>query len=286
LAEPGEVFGYSETGIVIAGYVLQRITGRPFPALIREVLAVPAGMAATTAGRPTGVTGPDPNPATLPALGLYSSAADLARLGIVHLRGGAAGDSLHTPYTDVGLDIARAYGLGIALGPRFGGALSAGHEGHHRDHWAKLQVIPQRDIGLAWLDTCGADPARQAYRHHHVERLLRLLGAGPRSWRRDDEGRPADVDPDRVAGRYGRLTGRAVEVRPYPGGLRATDGLSTVDYRHLGGRVHACPGATVPARIPWAPDPDSTRSALYVVGPAAAPTHLLLNGLPYRRLPR
>lgn len=312
-AEPGEVFGYSGIGIVIAGYVLERITGVPFTQAMHESLFVPAGMRRTTMDPAIASTFPlsrqheltesgdlvvrhtfDSFPMVLPSLGAFSCAEDLARLGMVHLRGdpGAAGRpllterataDLHAPHVDVGLDIVRAYGLGIATGPRFGKAMSVGHEGHYRGSWAKLQLIPEQGIGVAWMDNRGEAPEHLLRRQHYFDRLMHLLGAGPRSWRRAEE--IGDLDVPSAVGTYRRSRGRSIEVTLESSGLCASDGVTTVNYEHLTGRVFVASddARNIPARIPWAPDGDSTRSSLCVVGPAQAPTHILLNGLPYQR---
>jgi CubicO group peptidase (beta-lactamase class C family) len=313
LAEPGEVFGYSEIGIVIAGYVLQRITGRPFARAMNDILFEPAGMVTTTMDPLVAMTFPmsqqhvrsvsgeltvrrrfDTHPATVPSSGAFSCAEDLARVGMVHLRGPVGGggpplltieaaNDLHAPYVDAGLDIVRAYGLAIATGPRYGDVLSVGHEGHYDGSWAKLQLIPDQRIGVAWLDNRGGDLAITRQRQHFFDRLMHLLGAGERTWRRAPEA--GDVDIAAAAGSYRRPAGRPIEIASGPHGLRATDGVTNVDYTHFAGRIFVAHGAAddLPARVPWAPDRDSTRSALCVVGPSQAPTHILVNGLPYRR---
>lgn len=309
-AEPGEVFGYSNTGIVIAGYVLQRIAGKPFAKAMDETLFAPAGMVHTTMDPLVAMTFPLSQQHVLtgsgelvvrrrfddlrmmrPSSGAFSCAEDLARLGVIHLRGDAGGplltagvvSDLHSPVADVGLDIIREFGLTLTIGPRFGDAMSVGHEGYYAGGWIKLLMIPDQRIGVAWMDNRGEDPALEQCRQHSYDRLLEMLGAGPRSWRR--QGQTGDADVPSAVGRYGRPSGRPIEVAAGPYGLRATDGVTAVDYEHLTGRVFvARDGADVPGRIPWAPDKDSTRSALCVVGPPQAPTHILMNGLPYQKL--
>jgi hypothetical protein len=177
----------------------------------------------------------------------------------------------------------RSYGLAIATGPRYGDVMSVGHEGHYGGSWAKLQLIPDQGIGVAWLDNRGDDPTITPKRQHFFDRLMHLLGAGERTWRREPTG--GDVDIAAAAGRYRRPVGRPIEVGVGPHGLRATDGQTIVDYQHLTGRIFVAraDATDLPAHIPWAPDRDSTRSAICLVGPSRAPTHILLNGLPYRR---
>jgi CubicO group peptidase (beta-lactamase class C family) len=317
LAEPGEVFSYSDNGIVVAGYVLQRVIEKPFAQAMHEVLFAPAGMARTTLDPLVAMTFPLSQqhvpsesgglavrrrfavyPMTQPSSGAFGCAEDLARVGVVHLRGSPGGksgplltaavaDELHAPVVDVGLDIVRDFGLAICIGPRYGEVLSVGHEGHYAGGWAKLQLIPDQGIGAAWLDNRGDDLALAPTRQDFFDRLLCLLGAGRRSWRRSDAGGHAagEVDVRRAAGHYARPAGRPIEVTPGPHGLRATDGVTVVDYERLNGRIFVARGDTgaLPARIPWAPDRDSTRSVLCVVGPAEAPTHILMNGLPFQR---
>src|SRR2546423_15423785 len=109
------------------------------------------------------------------------------------------------------------------------------------------------------MDNRGEDPALERHRQESFDRLMSLLGAGPRSWRRPGE--TADEDVRSAAGRYGRPAGRPIELTAEPGGPRATDGVTTVDYEHLTRRVFvARRGVDVPARGPWGPGKDSTRS--------------------------
>lgn len=44
LGEPGEVFSYSNAGMLLAGHVLERIEGRPWTALVRERVLDPLGL--------------------------------------------------------------------------------------------------------------------------------------------------------------------------------------------------------------------------------------------------
>ncbi|MFC7548661.1 serine hydrolase domain-containing protein [Plantactinospora sp. GCM10030261] len=317
-AEPGQVFGYSELGIVVAGYVIQRIMRKPFVQAMRELLFEPAGMRRTTLDPFAAMTFPlcqqhvatpsgrlavrrrfDANLMTAPSSGAFSCVEDLARLGVVHLGGdpgnrgrplltATAARQLHEPCVDVGLDIVRGYGMAIAIGPRYGNALSVGHEGHYDGNWSKLQLIPDLGIGAAWLDNRGEDPALRPRRQKYFDQLLHLLGAGRRSWLRDNGlGSTPDLavaaEAAVAAGIYGRPAGRTITISAEANGLRVTDGVASVRYTHLAGHVYVAPTGA-PNHIPWAPDPDSTRSTLSIVGSAQTPTHVLLNGLPYQRL--
>ena len=48
LAPPGRLFSYANTGYVLAGHVIERITGKPFAAAVRELVFTPYGMTAST----------------------------------------------------------------------------------------------------------------------------------------------------------------------------------------------------------------------------------------------
>jgi CubicO group peptidase (beta-lactamase class C family) len=304
IGEPGQVFGYSDLGLVVAGYLLQRVTRTPFDRAIQRTLFRPAGMARTTMDPLCAMTFPVSqqhlrtntgslqvrrrfgfHPATTPSTGAFTCVADLARLGRLHLGpspllGAELVGQLTAPIVDVGLDIVRDYGLTLARGPRYGRAMGAGHEGYDEGGWVKLMVVPELGVGVAWLDNQGDADDLRPLRQECFDHLLHLLGAGPRSWRRDDEADDGQ-DPPCSAGRYHRPGKPPITVESRPDGLRASDGAITVDYRYRGGRLFTAPDAALP--MPWAPDRDSDRSALSVVGPAAAPTHILVNGLPYQR---
>ena len=88
----GSGVAYSNLGIDLAGYILQRVEGKPFPEVMRESLLEPLGMDRSTFDRAAilavenrAVGHDDPYrapPLTVPmtaAGGLYSSAADMAR---------------------------------------------------------------------------------------------------------------------------------------------------------------------------------------------------------------
>jgi CubicO group peptidase (beta-lactamase class C family) len=47
-AAPGEVFSYANPGYVLAGYVLERVEGKPFADVVREQVLAPLGMARST----------------------------------------------------------------------------------------------------------------------------------------------------------------------------------------------------------------------------------------------
>jgi hypothetical protein len=98
----GTGYAYSNLGIDLAGYILERVEGRPFANVMRSSLLEPLGMGhstfdratiRSTANRAVGHIDPYPDPPLdvpmTAAGGLYTSAGDLARFLRFQLNGGA-----------------------------------------------------------------------------------------------------------------------------------------------------------------------------------------------------
>ncbi len=68
--EPGKTFHYSNTGLQIAGAILEKISGRTFEELFEERIAKPCGMSNTDFGK---------GPVALPAGGAWSTGEDYIR---------------------------------------------------------------------------------------------------------------------------------------------------------------------------------------------------------------
>jgi CubicO group peptidase (beta-lactamase class C family) len=101
----GTGYAYSNLGIDLAGYILERVEGKPFVELMRDSLLEPLGMnhssfdrsvIRATAGRAVGHVHPYPKPPLdvpmTAAGGLYTSAADLARFLRFELNNGSIDD--------------------------------------------------------------------------------------------------------------------------------------------------------------------------------------------------
>ena len=97
----GTGYAYSNLGIDLAGYILERVEGKPFAEVMRDSLLEPLGMdhstfdravIRATADRAVGHVHPYPEPPLdvpmTAAGGLYTSAADLARFLRFQLNGG------------------------------------------------------------------------------------------------------------------------------------------------------------------------------------------------------
>ena len=97
----GSGYAYSNLGIDLAGYILERVEGKPFAEVMRDSLLEPLGMDHSTfdraairasADRAVGHVHPYPTPPLAVPMtaagGLYTSAADLARFLRFELNGG------------------------------------------------------------------------------------------------------------------------------------------------------------------------------------------------------
>ena len=110
---PGVCVAYSNYNSDLAGYIVARVSGRPYDQYIQERILDPLGMAHTTASSPMP---PDLRPlasvgytyfdgafqvhpdymaqlASVPGAAIQASATDMARFMIAHLRGGRYSDS-------------------------------------------------------------------------------------------------------------------------------------------------------------------------------------------------
>lgn len=98
----GTGYAYSNQGIDLAGYILQQVSSKPFPAVMRDSLLAPLGMdestfdrsqVHTTADRAAGYTGdlvrPRVDSPMVAAGGLWTSATDLAKFLEFQLGDGA-----------------------------------------------------------------------------------------------------------------------------------------------------------------------------------------------------
>lgn len=197
LALPPEVergtYSYSNGGFVIAGAMLEEITGEVWENLITARLFAPLGMTSTGFGPPgtVGAAAPDQpwghvtrgstlvplapgpsadNPAAIgPAGTVHSTFADLARYFAFHLDGARGTPTsllttesmqkLHQPMP--GTD----YALGWNVGTRdwAGSAGGSGpvlfHQGSNSYWWAAVWLAPERDLALFAATNAGGDPA-------------------------------------------------------------------------------------------------------------------------------
>ncbi|GAB3892026.1 serine hydrolase domain-containing protein [Kibdelosporangium lantanae] len=155
---PGQAFSYSNAGFVLAGRLVEAVTGMSWPAAVESVLLRPLGI------EPAFVLGPSParpvasghsvnagrvvpvaqniTPAEAPAGAIAASATDLVTFALAHLDDdipvlpAAQAAEMRTPHADA-FGLADAWGLGLAL---FGGW--AGHDGTGDGTWCQLRFDP------------------------------------------------------------------------------------------------------------------------------------------------
>jgi len=167
-AKPGTAWQYSGGGTSIVQQLLVDVAGTDFPSLIQRVVMEPAGMrrstfalpgAPNTTGRATGHAPADtPVPARwriypeLAAAGMWSTATDLAQLGValLHAKRGAP-DAILKPGTarDMLTRQMGSWGLGLALGGGEGDSATFGHEGSTAGFTSRLVVLGETGQGVA-----------------------------------------------------------------------------------------------------------------------------------------
>lgn len=175
----GERFEYSNLGIDLAGYILQRRSGLPFHEFVRRRLLEPLGLSRTTsdyrvirrdAGRAIGHSdGYSRLPVRVPVVaagGLYTSVADACRFVQFQLRGDPAFAEMYA---------GQRYGLGIAL-MHANGIPVRGHGGGGFGFLADMYWAPQHGIGVVVLTNSTAHPLQWKLT---AEIFRDLLGEGP-----------------------------------------------------------------------------------------------------------
>jgi CubicO group peptidase (beta-lactamase class C family) len=308
VGRPGQVYSYSNLGFIVAGHVIQVRAGRPFGQIWDERLGRPLGMERTTHDPAVAMTYPllqhhVGDPAALrvghlpwlaakhaPSSQCWSTVTDMARLGALHLADGAgpagplAGEldirQQRRPHADVRLDIDLRYGLGLYLGPWDGDQARFGHEGFYDGMWCKLLCVPAAGVGLVWADNRGEELREARYRV--IDEILAGLGVAPGRWQRTDD----SADPDGVEGAYERpASGAGLRLEYRAGRLLVQAADRHVALDPVAADVWATP-ADDRARPPWRAHAGSRRISVGAVRdePGATACHVLLNGLPYRRV--
>jgi len=240
----GVTFSYCNAGFVLAGRVIERLTGKSWDAALRERLFVPLGLAHTTTlpeeallfRTAVGHVGDDPAPA--PAWGLpravgpagliTASAADVLAFARMHLTGGLAADGTRVlgeraaaAMTEHQVDLPDPYPLGDSWGLgwiRFGwhGHRLIGHDGNTIGQSAFLRVLPEQGLAVTLLTNGGN--TRDLYDDLYREIFAELAGVGlPEPF--GPPAQPPDCRPDRYVGVYERASAR-IEVFEADGGLR------------------------------------------------------------------
>ena len=169
---PGTVPAYSNYGAALAGYIVERVSGRPFNEYIEENIFKPLGMAHSTFRQPLppalapymsngyqlASDGPKPFEMVVafPAGSLSSTAADMARFMLAHLQDGQLGDARILRAETARLMHSRLFALDPAANAMAYGFYEESRNGHriighagdtlyfHSD----LHLIPDAGVGF------------------------------------------------------------------------------------------------------------------------------------------
>lgn len=243
---PGERTKYSNVGPTIAGYIVERLTGKPFSKLAREALLDPLGMASSSFEPDREAIRKDladafmvdfegrffPAPkfslGTIPAGNLYSSASDLARFLVALFAGGEiegrrviGREALESMFRvqPPGTSAATGFGLGFYVG-RFDGRRTVGHDGAVYGFASALLALPEEKLGAVVLN---AVDCANGFDDKVARKALALLLAKKLGVRVAALPEPISLHASRleeVCGFYA-ASGREVLVTPAAGGLRA-----------------------------------------------------------------
>jgi len=171
--KPGDVYSYSSPGYWMAGYVAERVAGRPFADVMAAELFAPLGMKRTTFrptiamtyplahghevrdGKPVVVRPAANNAATWPAGSMYTSGNDMARFMIAFLREGKLDGkqalsaslvkTMTTPHVQVPSGGHYGYGLHVE---NYRGVDIWTHNGSRVGHGSRLTMAPKHGFGV------------------------------------------------------------------------------------------------------------------------------------------
>lgn len=192
---PGSTVAYSNYGAALAGYVVERLRGKPFERVVEERIFAPLGMQHSTAVQPlpahlrpllvSSYSASSRRPAHFDTVGLppagsaSASAADMGRL-VSALMNGAILDTdeigrMMTVQKPLGPGLGSGLGLGFIVG-EYRGVRYAGHGGSMPAGATDLQILPEQ--GLAWyigFNGRGRDgsaiPLRQEFMRAMIDRF-------------------------------------------------------------------------------------------------------------------
>ncbi|WP_037569001.1 serine hydrolase [Phaeacidiphilus oryzae] len=235
----GATFSYCNSGFVLAGRIVEKLTGTTWDAAVRERLCGPLGLRHTTTLPEEALrfrtaighdAGGDGEPRPVPAWGLprssgpagliTASAADVLAFARVHLAGGLAADGGRVlsrrsaeAMTAKEVDLPDTHTLGDSWGLgwiRFGwdGHRVIGHDGSTIGQSAFLRLLPEEDLAVTLL--CNGGSAQDLYLDLFREVFAELAGVDmPQPLEPPAE--PPAVGLERHLGRYERA-GARIEI--------------------------------------------------------------------------
>jgi CubicO group peptidase (beta-lactamase class C family) len=176
---PGERYQYSNLGYGLLGFVISSVSGQSYADFMRMEVFVPLGMNHTSVRigpgleesqavkyTPDGLVVPPCDSDSPGASGIYSSAHDLIRFAIFHLKndlpdqkaiiGSAAIEEMQRPHPETGPmkdweHAGSGYGLGWFIGVTEGGLRGVYHSGGTAGVSTALALVPEENLAIAVL---------------------------------------------------------------------------------------------------------------------------------------
>jgi CubicO group peptidase (beta-lactamase class C family) len=258
LYPPGRVPAYSNYGVALAGYIVQRISGEPFEAYVDRHIFQPLGMHHSTFVQPPPknlpgflsrgyrVASEPPSPfemvITAPAGALTTTAGDMGRFMLAHLQQGSYNGKqildpattalMHSPTetADPGFGV-MAHGFFYAVQ---NGRRIIGHGGDTIVYHTELNLLPDEGVGIFFTyNSRGKDDAVYSARKELFDGFMdRYFPAPPHA---EPPALPtARADASRIAGRY-------------EGSRRVEHGFLTALYLLGQSNITASPDGTITA---------------------------------------
>lgn len=172
---PGKLHEYSNLGFGIIDHIIERTSGLPYADFMRREVFLPLGLTRTAIDIPAGMgeyaaERYDANQKPIPfytfdhvgASAVYSSAHDLARFGMFHLKNRLPDqrpiltpesiDQMHQPVEPA------SYGLGFRIAPDDMGYLRFGHTGGMPGVATGMNLFPTENLAIVVLANSGIRP--------------------------------------------------------------------------------------------------------------------------------
>jgi len=238
LTPPGEVFAYNNAAVVLAGRLVEVVTGRSYEQAVRELVTDPLGLARTrffadeltglsvavahkvVEGKPQIDTSPFAVPRAMnPAGGLLSSVRDQLRYARFHLGDGTApgGPRLLTEPSLVamrsrpgpgGTMIVELDGVGVTwlLRPSAEGVRVVQHGGSIPGQYSGFLMVPDREFALTMLTNSTGGPQLLSELFTDDWALRRFADV------RNLQAVPKALSPSELAPYEGRYTKQAIDT--------------------------------------------------------------------------
>ena len=230
----GERYSYSNLGVDLAGYILQTVSGRPFPDYMATTLFSPLGL--TRSSMDWSVIRADGNRAVghsngfddvpleyglIPSGGFNGSVEDVAEFVRFHLNEGRVGDGqliarsiLEEMYT---IQFAvegqvQGYGLGLGKYLRYGDYFYS-HNGGGFGFLSHMAWYPAWGVGVVVLTNSTDNNLTSGFPFQVMSRVLQAtLGRVPPEVRPFPDLEPGNISDDRQARLAGHYIGRSIEM--------------------------------------------------------------------------